>query len=106
MTYTPYTQNKRHHPNAIYASEPERRNKYYAWLKHRTQARYRGEDYGLSWEDWESLWSDDLWAQRGRKSGNLCLMMHDKNEGWCLNNVSVVTRGEQLKRQRGKKKNV
>ena len=28
------------------------RERYYAFLKHRSQARYRGEDYTLTWEDW------------------------------------------------------
>lgn len=84
------------------------RNKYYAWLKHRSQANYRSESYSLTWEEWQTLWKDELWDQRGQKGHNLCLAQINPKLGWHMNNVAVMTRKEQLTRsiQARTKKNV
>ena len=68
------------------------RNKYYAYLKHRAQARHRSEDYTLTWEDWHELWTEDSWQCRGRRVTDLCLGRLDWAEGWHKNNVRVMTR--------------
>jgi len=75
-------------------------DKYYAWLKHRAQARYRGEDYYLSFEDWCELWTPSKWSQRGRKADSLVLQRQRIDGEWSLDNCEVVTRLEQLRRQR------
>lgn len=75
-----------------------RRNKYYAYLKHRAQASYRGESYSLTWEDWETLWSDDLWEQRGKSAESLCLAQCDITLGWHVNNVEIIPRKQQVSR--------
>ena len=80
--------------------DPVRHDKYYAYLKHRAQARYRKEAYSLTWDDWEQLWPDDLWSQRGRSAHNLCLHQRDLDAGWHRNNVEVTTRKQQLQRKR------
>lgn len=72
----------------------ELRNKYYAYLKHRSQARYRGEDYTLTWEDWHSIWTDTLWATRGRQRHSTVLGRINWDQGWHKNNVAVMTRME------------
>ena len=78
---------------------PIRRDKYYAWLRHRAQAKYRGETYDLSWEAFEQLWfDDDAWFQRGRRADNLCMSMIDWTQGWVEGNVEVITRLEQLRK--------
>ena len=73
-------------------------DKYYAWLKHRCQAKYRGEDYSLTWEQWQTLWPNDKWFERGRSKHSLCLIQIDRAAGWHYNNVEVVERVEYLKR--------
>ena len=73
-------------------------DKYYAWLKHRGQARYRGEEHSLTWEEWQSLWPNDKWFCRGRGKHDLCLMQIDRDGGWHYNNVEVVERVEYLAR--------
>ena len=78
----------------------KRREKYYAWLKHKAQASYRNEDYSLTFEEWERLWTDDLFKQRGRKIDDLCLMKINIDEGWHYNNVIVVARRVHLPRAR------
>lgn len=80
--------------------DPLRREKYYAYLKHRAQARYRGEDYQLTWEDWESFWSDEDFLERGRSSSSLCIALIDPEGCWDLNNVEIKTRREQLQATR------
>ena len=68
------------------------RNKYYAYLKHRCQARHRHEDYSLTWEQWHQIWDTDLWSQRGRGRFSMVLGRIDWNEGWHKTNVRVMTR--------------
>lgn len=79
--------------------DPLTREKYYAWLKHRCQARFRNQLYDLTWEQWQCLWTDDLYAQRGRKKQDLCISRVDMRLGWCIDNVDIISRDQQLKRE-------
>ena len=81
----------------ITGPDPVRHDKYYAWLKHRAQAKYRGEEYSITWEQWETLWTDDLFLQRGRRSDSMCLTRFNFEGEWCVDNVHIVTRLEHLK---------
>lgn len=73
-------------------TNPIRRDKYYAYLKHKSQAAFRGEEYYLTWEEWEGLWTDELWHKRGRKISNLCLTRPGLSGPWCISNVEIATR--------------
>lgn len=79
-----------------WATGPDRltHDKHYGWLKHKAQANYRGEEYSLTWEEWESLWTNELWLQRGRTAESLCLQQIDNECGWHATNVEIVTRIE------------
>lgn len=77
--------------------DPVRHDKYYAWLKHRSQARYRKEEYSLTWEEWELLWTDELWVKRGRTVDSLCLQQKELGDGWHIHNVQIVTRRQHFK---------
>lgn len=95
-------------PNSwITGPDPFVREKYYAFLKHRSQAQYRGEDYQLTWEDWQTIWTDERFNKRGRKIDDLVLCRDDWNGVWTLNNCVIITRAEHFKKrseyQRGKK---
>ena len=68
------------------------RDKYYAWLKHKAQAAYKGEEHYLTWEDWQTLWPDNLWFKRGRKIDNLCLTRPAFDGPWSMQEVEVTTR--------------
>lgn len=70
----------------------------YAWMKHKAQATYRGEEHTITLEEWRELWTLELWFKRGRGADDLCLMMDDIDLGWHIDNVIVLTRKEQLKR--------
>jgi len=82
----------------ITGSDPVRRDKYYAWQKHRAQAKYRREDYELTWEQWEDLWQDEYWFKRGRHTDCYCLMRLDFTDSWRIDNVEIVERSVYLKR--------
>ena len=66
------------------------RDIYYAWKKHQAQAHYRGDAHNLTLDEWRSLWTVELWAQRGRSPGCLMLVRKDKQQGWHIDNVLIV----------------
>lgn len=74
----------------------ERDNKmYYAFLKMRAQAKFRGELFSLTFEDFQDLWGDKF-EQRGKQSHCLVLTKIDRRFTWSRDNVHLITRQEQL----------
>jgi hypothetical protein len=78
------------------------RDKYYAFAKHKAQAHFRGESYELTFEDWCSLWPDDVWIKRGRQVDDLCLTRWDFAGEWSMVNVVVCTRRDHFRIKSGK----
>jgi hypothetical protein len=67
------------------------------FLKARSQAWFRKEDWQLTIEDWFQIWAnEDDWNNRGRASHNICLTRIDPNLPWTMDNVALVTRKEQI----------
>lgn len=93
--------NRRVNPD-IWITGPDlmRREKYYAFLKHRCQCRYRGEDYQLTFEDWENFWPDDVYLRRGRSIDSLLLTRYDISEGWSVENCLIQDRKTHLARKK------
>ena len=89
----------------ITGDDPVRRDKYYSWMKHRAQAKFRNEEHSITWPEWELIWSDDLWHGRGRTRDCNCLMRIDPLEGWCVDNVKVVTNSLKLSRNKEYRQN-
>lgn len=82
----------------IVGPDPWLHDQYYAWHKHRSQARFRGEDYEFTWEDWQYFWfKDDLWQQRGRERHSLILTRIDEEKAWSRDNCQIITRLEHLR---------
>jgi hypothetical protein len=74
---------------------------YYAWAKHRSQARYRKEPYDLTWEDWQVIWANPVdFLRRGRRPEDLTLTRIDDDGAWTRDNVIIITRLEQLRKAR------
>ena len=73
-------------------------DKYYAWMKHRAQAKFRKEEHTITLDEWMDLWTDEAFLQRGRSKDSLCLQQKDVGKGWHLNNVEIVSRLTHLKR--------
>jgi len=82
------------------------RDKYYAWLKHKSQAAYKSEAYFLTWEDWQQLWPNELWFKRGRKIDDLCLTRPTFEGPWSMQTVEVTTRRKHFDYKKANKKNV
>lgn len=77
-------------PNSwIAGPDPVQRDKYYGWLRHKSQASYRGETYTITWEDWQKLWPNDLWFQRGKRSECVILVRLDPDGDWDMSNVTT-----------------
>lgn len=72
--------------------------KFYAWHKHRSQANYRQEEYYLTFDDWQQLWPDDKFLNRGRETSCFVLTRIEREGPWSIANCEVVTRYDQLKR--------
>ena len=83
-------------PAAWLHKDPDVHKKFDPWHKARSQAHYRGEEWLLTFEEFQILWTDDLWAQRGRASDNLAMTRQDPEGPWSLDNCMIVTRKRQL----------
>ena len=68
------------------------RNKYYAYLKHRSFRQSRNEAYTLTWEQWDGVWSHQLWEQRGRGLDNVQMYRIDPSQPWDVNNIEILSR--------------
>ena len=72
---------------------------YYAWQKHKAQARFRNESYALTWEDWQTIWANPVdFQNRGRKPEDLTLTRIDDDGAWTRDNVQIMSRLEQLRK--------
>ena len=93
-------QKRRFNPeNWVTGPDPILHDMYYAWLKHRSQAQYRGEQHNLTWSQWQNIWPLDIWLQRGRAQDSLVLARIDHLGPWDIDNCYVIARKEYLKRQ-------
>lgn len=82
----PYDPNK-----WITGPDPLEHDRYYAWMKHKAQAKFRNEPYYLTYADWCQIWTPDLFVLRGKLADDLCCCKIVAEEGWHLANVHVVT---------------
>ena len=62
------------------------------------QAKFRGEEWNLTFEEFCHFWNDkQLWDQRGRKVTALVLTRFDTEKPWDRHNCCIITRGDQLR---------
>lgn len=76
----------------LVSDDPYVRDRYYAYLKHRSQKVFRGETYNLSWKDWDRLWTPELWALRGRGVNSVQMYRISTDLPWCEPNVEICSR--------------
>jgi hypothetical protein len=73
--------------------ELHRHDLYNQWLKARAQARFRGEPWDLTSEEYIELWcEEDRYLNKGRRPDQLCLRRRDLDLGWTLDNVEIISR--------------
>jgi len=78
--------------------DPFKHELWYSFLKHRAQARFRGETYRLTWQNWQQIWTPALWAKRGRKPHSLRLTQKNSKLGWSFKNCEVVEHSSHMKK--------
>ena len=80
----------------IYPNKFDRiRNK--AWNRSKSQASFRGEEWLLSFDDYRKFWhTEQLWAQRGRRSLDLCMTRIDDELPWSGKNCMIISRRAHL----------
>lgn len=98
--------NKRElHPNGVnfggrFRIYPDDRkhDQHWAWLRKKAQAKYRGEDWTLTIDEWFKLWDDsDQWDNRGRHPHASAMFMKDPQLGWHIWNVEICDRTVRLR---------
>jgi hypothetical protein len=62
----------------------------------RAQALFRGEPYTLTLDEFCTLWTDELWAQRGMALDQLVMSRTDRQLPWTKDNCCIITRKEQF----------
>jgi hypothetical protein len=74
-------------------------SQYLAFLQMRAQANYRGEQFLLTFEDFQTLWHG-LWERKGRNKDGYCLVRINPSGNWVKDNVACLPRLEHLRRQK------
>ena len=71
-------------------------NKLYVdCMRARAQAWYFDQAWTISEDDYIELWRhNDRYLNKGRHNDQYCLVRRDYEQGWHLDNVEIVTRGE------------
>lgn len=78
--------------------DPVRHAMYRGWQVHKSQSKFRGEEFKLSFEEYEDLWKND-WDNRGRTPSSICMTRIDSRGAWEIKNIELITREEHFKRQ-------
>ena len=68
------------------------RQRRLSFYRSRCQARFRGEPWSLTLDQYESIWPREIFTQKGRGPGTLVMGRRDPSEGWHLANVMVMER--------------
>jgi len=87
-------------------TDPFMHSRNLAFLRSRAQARFRGEVWELTQQEFFNFWSTpERWAKRGRHVDDLVLTRRDEFEPWNIKNCVIMTRYANLYaknlRQRG-----
>ena len=65
----------------------------------RAQARFRGEEWTITEQEYIALWrKDNHYLRKGRTTTSICLTMSDPDLGWHMNNVELVSRQDHFRR--------
>lgn len=78
--------------------DPFKHSMYWPFQAHQAQAKFRGDEHTLTFEEFFEIWKND-WHNRGRQADNMCLTRIDHGGPWSKDNVELVTRQEHLERQ-------
>ena len=73
--------------------DDRRHDQYIAWLRHKSQAAFRSEPHEITFTEWESIWNTDwAWENRGRETLSINLRRKDREKGWTMDNIEMISR--------------
>ena len=76
------------------------------YIRSRCQARFRGEEFAVSWTHFLSLWlTDNQWQSHGTGSLDLCFGRWDCDLPWTDSNTLIISRQDYLKRRFSRENN-
>jgi len=76
----------------------DRHDQHWAYMRKRAQAKYRGESWTLTIDEWFALWdTSGQWHNRGRHPHASAVFMRDPERGWHVWNVEVCDRTLRLR---------
>lgn len=87
---------KKTRPSAWKYATREEKQRHLTYQRARAQAKYRKEEFLLTFEEFFQLWTDELWNQRGRSSNAMALSRKNFQGPWSLENCHVIPRREQV----------
>lgn len=77
-------------------------NQYEVYAQQLNQAKWRKEEWDLSFEDWLALWEPRWDTGRGRTRDCYCLVRKDYGLPWNKHNIELITRQEHVETQQRK----
>lgn len=78
--------------------DPLKHEMHHPWQARRAQAKFRGEEWDLSFDEFYELWKND-WYNRGRQRDNVCMSRKDSSLPWNKDNTIIVVRYDHLVEQ-------
>lgn len=69
-----------------------------SYSRMKAQAKYRNEEFILTWEEYQNLW-EGKWHLRTSEKGGLCLTRKDWKAPWSIDNITMVDRETHWARQ-------
>ena len=90
--------------NKPYFTDPVDRARHKAFNVSRCQARFRGEEWELTLEEFFSVWTPLRWSKRNRSSSGLMMTRRDTERAWSIDNVYIIDRRKYYTSGQHKKK--
>lgn len=81
-----------------WGSDKDLRDKNTAFLKARCQAKYRQEEWRLTFPEYDAIWNENEWARRGIQAHCICMSREDMSGPWSKNNVILIERSKNARR--------
>jgi len=72
--------------------DPEIHSYYPKFVQHRNQAKFRKEEYNLTFEEWMHVWGRNI-INRGRSKGTMFMTRIDDTDSWNIYNVMLKHNG-------------
>jgi hypothetical protein len=67
-----------------------------AYQRHKAQAIFRNEQYLITEDYWNEIWTEERFRLRGMRADCLCLTRRDFRDAWRPGNLALLTRQQQL----------